>query len=138
MPLSRTAWYEWYPAASYDFSGIVISAGDVIQLTVNASSTTSGTASINNLTNGQAVSKKLTSSSPLCGQDAEWIVEDYMEGSSLVPFADFGTVTFTSAKASGNGAYTPSGATITEIQQNNNQVLTSTSLTGSSVTIKYL
>lgn len=115
----------------------MISAGDVIQLTVNASSTTSGTATINNLTNGQAVSKDLSSSSPLCGQDAEWIVEDYMKGSDLVPFANFGTVTFTSAEASGNGAYTPSGATISEIKQNN-QVLTSTSLAGSSVTIKYV
>jgi hypothetical protein len=30
----------------------------------------------------------------LCEYNAEWIVEDFEEGSSLVEFADFGTVTF--------------------------------------------
>ena len=30
----------------------------------------------------------------LCEYNAEWIVEDFEEGDSLVEFADFGTVTF--------------------------------------------
>jgi hypothetical protein len=140
--LSPTAWYEWLPAASYDFTGITISGGDIVKLTVTSSSPTSGTAKIENLTNGQTVSESLTSDTPLCGQDAEWIVEDFTvgtsSGSSQVPFADFGTVAFTAAEATGTGTYTPSGATtIFDIVQNN-VLLTSTTTSGSSVTIKYL
>jgi hypothetical protein len=30
----------------------------------------------------------------LCQYNAEWIIEDFEEGSSLVSFADFGTVSF--------------------------------------------
>ena len=97
--LSRTAWYEWYPAPTYDFSGITISAGDVIKLTVTASPTTSGNATIENVTNGRTVSKGLTSNAHLCGQNAEWIVEDYMQGNSMIPFANVNTVAFTDAEA---------------------------------------
>ncbi|KAH0831134.1 peptidase A4 family-domain-containing protein [Lanmaoa asiatica] len=132
-----SAWCEWYPAPSSTFSGINISAGDTIKLTVTAWTATSGTTMIANLSNGQTVSKNLTSSAPLCGQNAEWIVEDYTMGSSLVSFANFSTVTFTNAVATGTGTYTPSGATISDINQNN-QVLTSVWTSGSSVTIQYV
>ncbi|KAH0831133.1 peptidase A4 family-domain-containing protein [Lanmaoa asiatica] len=132
-----TAWYEWFPDYAYDFSDISISAGDTIKLNVTAFSTTSGIAIVENVSKGQTVSKTLTSTVPLCGQNAEWIVEDYTVGSSLVPFANFGTVTFTNAMATGTGTYTPSGATIFDIDQNN-QVLTSVSTSGSSATIKHL
>ncbi|KAF8444749.1 acidic protease 1 [Boletus edulis BED1] len=132
------AWYEWYPDYAYDFTGISISAGDVIKTTVTATSTTSGTAVIENLTNGQTVTQHLTSSYALCGQNAEWIVEDFEENGALVPFADFGTVTFSGASASGpGGTYTPSGATEIDIEQNG-KVLTSVSTSGSSATVKYV
>ena len=132
------AWYEWYPDYAYDFSGISFSAGDSVKLTVTASSTTSGTAVIENLTTGKTVTQDITSSSALCEENAEWIVEDYEEGDSLVPFADFGTVTFTGASATtGSGSVGPSGATLIDIEQNN-EVLTSASVSGSDVTIKYV
>ena len=109
-----------------------------MKLTVTATSTTSGVATIEDLTNNQTVSKSLTSTSPLCQQNAEWIIEDYSTISGEdVPFADFGTVTFTDAEATGTRIYTPSGATINNIEQNG-QVLTSVSISGSSVTIKYV
>lgn len=134
----QTAWYEWFPAPAYDFTGITISAGDDIKLSVTAITPTSGIAVIDNLTNGQTASQNLTSSVPLCGQNAEWIVEDYWEGNGLVPFADFGTVTFTNAVATaGAQTYTQSGATIFDIEQNN-QILTSTSISGSSISITYV
>lgn len=126
--VSYDAWYEWYPAASYDFSGISFSAGDVVKLTVTATSTTSGTAVIENTTTGQTATKDLTSSSALCEENAEWIVEDFEENGGLVPFADFGTVTWTDASATtGSGSVTPSGATIMDIQQNG-QTLTQTTI----------
>ncbi|KAH9931596.1 peptidase A4 family-domain-containing protein [Fomitopsis serialis] len=136
--VSYDAWYEWYPDYAYDFSGISFSSGDTVKLTVTASSTTAGKAVIENVSTGKTVSKSITSSSALCEENAEWIVEDYEEGSSLVPFADFGTVTFTGASAStGSGSTGPSGATIIDIKQNN-KVLTSVSTGSSSVTVKYV
>ena len=75
---------------------------------------------------------------PLCLQDAEWIVEDFEEGSSLVPFANFGTVTFTGASAkTASGSVGPSGANTIDIEQSN-KVLTSVSTSSSSVTVSYV
>ncbi|KAF7793421.1 hypothetical protein EIP86_004533 [Pleurotus ostreatoroseus] len=136
--VSFDAWYEYYPDFATDFSGITVHAGDEIKLTVTASSTTSGTAVIENVTRGQTVSKSLSSSAKLCQENAEWIVEDFEEGDSLVPFANFGTVEFTGASATtSSGTVTPAGATLIDIEQNG-QVLTSASTSGSSVTVSYV
>lgn len=132
------AWYEWYPDWSYYFSDLEVSAGDVIRATVTSYSSTSGIATIENLTNGQSGSTELTSTYALCGQNAEWIVEDFEDGNgNLVPFADFGAVTFTDAVATGTGYYTSDGASVIDIEQNN-QVLTSVSIDGSSLTVVYV
>lgn len=132
--------------ASYfpdDFSGITISAGDSILMTVTATSKTSGSAVIENLTTGKTVSETFSdvSDGSLCEYDAEWIVEDFEEcGStcSLVPFADFGTVTFTdvSATISGSTVY-PSDATVLDIKQSN-KVLTDCSTSASEVSCSYV
>ncbi|KAI9458531.1 peptidase G1 [Boletus coccyginus] len=131
------AWYEWYPDTSYYFSDFDISAGDVIRATVNVSSPTSGTAMLENLTNGQTGFTQLNSTYPLCQQNAEWIVEDF-QGSdgNMVSLTNFGTVTFTDAVAIGKKTYTPDGASVCDISQD--QVLTSVSVDGSSVTIKHV
>ncbi|KAG8851120.1 hypothetical protein FRB96_009461 [Tulasnella sp. 330] len=137
--VSYDAWYEWYPDYAYDFSGIPIAAGNSITITVTASSTKAGTAVIKNNTTGKTVTKSLTSTAALCEQNAEWIVEDFEEGSSLVPFANFGTVTFTNALATTSSGSTvgPKGATLIDIQQNG-KTLTSVSTTSTSVTVKYV
>ncbi|KAF7310077.1 hypothetical protein MIND_00380900 [Mycena indigotica] len=137
--VSYDAWYEYYPDYAYDFSGIPISAGDTIKVTVTASSATAGTASITNVSTGKTVSKSLTSSAKLCFKNAEWIVEDFEEGSSLVPFANFNKVTFTNAVATlqSGGTVGPSGAVLIDIKQNN-KVLTSSSVSSSSVTVSYV
>jgi len=135
--VSYDAWYEWYPDYAYDFDGIDIASGDVIKLTVTATSTTSGTAVIENTSNGQTVTQDITSTSALCEENAEWIVEDFEENGSLVEFADFGTVTFTDAYATtADGTQTPADATAIDIEQNG-QVLTSVTV-GDDVTIKYV
>jgi hypothetical protein len=136
--VSYDAWYEWYPDYAYDFSGISISAGDVIRVTVDATSTTSGKATIENVSNGETVSHSFSGESDaLCEYNAEWIVEDFEENGGLVPFANFGTVTFSGATATDNGnSVGPSGAQIIDIEQNN-KVLTSVSVSGSSVTVQY-
>ncbi|KAI0038338.1 hypothetical protein FA95DRAFT_1613463 [Auriscalpium vulgare] len=136
--VSYDAWYEWYPDYAYDFSGIPISAGNTIKLTVTATSTKAGSAVIENVTTGKTVTKSLTSTAALCEQNAEWIVEDFEEGNSLVPFANFGTVTFTGASAgTSSGSVGPSGSTLIDIQQNS-KVLTSVSTSSSGVTVSYV
>jgi hypothetical protein len=132
------AWYEWYPDYAYDFSGISFSTGDSVTITVTAATTKSGTAVIKNNSKGTTVTKTITSSAALCEKDAEWIVEDFSSSGGLVPFANFGTVTFTGASATKNagGSVGPSGATIIDIQQNG-KVLTSASAGSSSVTVSY-
>jgi len=136
--ISFDAWYEWYPDYAYNFNGISISAGDTIKLTVTASSTTSGTAVIENVSTGKTVKKSLSSSYALCEENAEWIVEDYTEGSGLVPLCDFGTVGFTNAYATtkSGSKVSPNGATVIDMQQNG-KVLTSVTKSSSGVAIKY-
>ncbi|KAK7057520.1 peptidase A4 family-domain-containing protein [Favolaschia claudopus] len=136
--VSFDAWFEYFPAAATDFSGIPISAGNTIRLTATVSTTTSGTVKIENLSTGVTVSRALTSSARLCQENAEWIVEDFEEGNSMVPFANFGTVTFTNAVATEASGSTvgPSGAVIINMEQNG-QVLTSVSTSSSSVTVNH-
>ncbi|RAK95959.1 A4/G1 family peptidase [Aspergillus ibericus CBS 121593] len=139
--VSFDAWYEWYPDYAYDFSGIDISAGDEIVAIVESYSSTSGIAIIENKSTGQKVSKTLSSSSNLGGQNAEWIVEDFEEGGSLVNLVDFGTVTFTGAVAAVAGGSTVGleDATIIEIEDESGQVVTDVTIdSDSSVTITYV
>ncbi|KAJ5638256.1 hypothetical protein N7490_008135 [Penicillium lividum] len=137
--VSYDAWYEWYPDYAYDFD-LTISAGNVIKVTVDATSKTAGTAVIENVTTGKSVTHTFSGGvdGDLCEYNAEWIVEDFEEDDALVPFADFGTVTFSSASATdGSSSVGPSGATIIDIESGNT-VLTSVSTSSSSVVVKYL
>ncbi|KAE8377098.1 peptidase A4 family-domain-containing protein [Aspergillus bertholletiae] len=137
---SFDAWYEWYPDYAYDFSGISFSVGDSVKVTVDASSKSGGTATIENLSTGKTVSHSFSgeSANPLCETNAEWILEDFSSGSSLVPFANFGTVTFTDISVTSGGSSSgASGATLIDIKQNG-AVLTSSSASDSEVTVQYV
>jgi hypothetical protein len=142
--VSYDAWYEWYPDYAMDFD-LAISAGDVsahpsllvtkltslqvISMYVNATTTTSGSATIENLTTGKTVTKSLTSTSTLGGENAEWIVEDFEEGDSLIAFADFGKVTFANCVATtSESSEGVSTAVIMEIENTGGEVLTDTSV----------
>ncbi|OJJ75344.1 hypothetical protein ASPBRDRAFT_119387 [Aspergillus brasiliensis CBS 101740] len=137
---SYEAWYEWYPDYAYNFDSLTISEGDSIKVTVEATSKSSGSATVENLTTGQSVTHTFSGNveGDLCETNAEWIVEDFESGDSLVAFADFGTVTFTNAEAtSGGSTVGPSGATIMDIEQDST-VLTESSVSGDSVTVTYV
>ncbi|GJE96322.1 peptidase G1 domain-containing protein [Phanerochaete sordida] len=136
--VSYDAWFEWYPDYAYDFSGITISPGDSITAVVETASTTLGYAFIINNSNGQEVGVEISSPYALCEQDAEWIVEDFEENGGLVPFANFGTVTFNGAVAgtTGGGSVGPAGANVFDIEQGS--ILTSSSVGGSSITVSYI
>ncbi|KAI0159562.1 peptidase A4 family-domain-containing protein [Xylariaceae sp. FL1272] len=159
--VSYDGWYEWYPDCpgsrrgqsrkitniaplrppdAYDFTGITFSAGDQVTVTVVASSKSAGTATIQNLSTGKSVSHSFSSEkNQLCEYDAEWIVEDYESGGSLVSLANFGTVTFTGASAVKSGTTVGvTGADILDIKQSNT-IYTDCSTSGSStVTCKYV
>jgi len=133
--ITYDAWYEWYPDYAYDFSGITLAAGNTIKVTVTATSLTAGTAVVENVSTGVTVTHTFSnegSLGSLCETNAEWIVEDYESGSSLVAFADFGAVTFTGASAStSSGTVGTTGATIIDIEQSG-KILTSCSVPSSS------
>ncbi len=121
------AWYEWYPAEVYYFKGITIDEGDKIWAQVVATSTTTGKAVIKNLSKGQTVEQELSSAYPLCGANAEWIVEDFSyDTGALVPLNDFGSVTFDDAFAlttdPNEEILSPYNATIILLEQHNKTI----------------
>ncbi|KAH6884455.1 peptidase A4 family protein [Thelonectria olida] len=135
------AWYEWIPDYAYSFSGFSVSVGDKIKMEVDASSKTTGVATLQNLTTGKKVTHSFSGTpSTLCETNAEWIVEAFQENGSQVDLADFGTVSFTGASASGtSGAVTLSSAEIIDISPDGGStVLTSCSAGSSTVTCKYI
>lgn len=131
--VSFDAWYEWYPDYAYTFSGFSVSAGDTIVMSVEATTKKSGTVTLENTTTGKTATHTFSAQSgSLCEYNAEWIVEDFQSGLSLVPFADFDSVTFTGCSPS------VSGSTIIDIRQSGS-VLTSCSTSGTSeVTCDYI
>ena len=94
---------------------------------------------VENVSTGESVTHSFTSETNALQQiNAEWIVEDFEEGNTLVPFANFGTVTFTGASAVGSiGTVGPSGATIIDIEQSR-KVLTSVSVSDTEVVVTYV
>ncbi|TDZ39000.1 Aspergillopepsin-2 [Colletotrichum trifolii] len=135
------AWYEWIPDYAYSFSNFGVSVGDRIRITVDASSKTRGVATLENLTTGKKVTHSFTSTpSSLCETNAEWIVEAFQENGSQVTLADFGSVTFTDAAASGtSGSTGPSGGDIIDISLNSGRsVLAHSTVSGNTVTVNYV
>ncbi|KGO69763.1 Concanavalin A-like lectin/glucanases superfamily [Penicillium italicum] len=115
------AWYEWYPLSAENFD-LELSAGDVIVAKVETYSPSKGVAIVENETSGQSATKTLSapsSSATLAGQNAEWIVEDFNTGNTMVPLVNFGKVEFTGARAEAGGAkYGIKNAAVLDIQQN--------------------
>jgi len=135
---SYTAWWDWLPDGAYDI-GMGISEGDTITITLTSGSSTSALVDIANNNTGKVDTIAISSSYALAGQNAEWIVGDWMEGSTSLSPCDWGTVSFTSAYA------TSSDSTITNANNalilnmvQNNVVLSSVSISGSTVTDTYV
>lgn len=131
---SFDAWYEWYPDYAYDFE-MGIAAGDVISIWIQSYNPSEGVIYIENETTGETASQQLKApdnKSHLAGKNAEWIVEDFQSGGKLVNLVDFGTVTFTDAKAQAGKSDAPvpvKGATIIELKQGD-KVLTKSTIKG--------
>ena len=117
---SASAWFEWYPEASYTIpsSTLRVTAGDWLEVNVTASSASAGQVSVFpplhaplppfqtprhpnncprtliNLSRNIATTVTLVNGPALCRQDADWIVEDFDSGGKPVPFARFDDVWF--------------------------------------------
>jgi len=99
---SYSSWYEWYPAGSGEFPTFRPQPGHKVTISITSSSPSKGKVTLKNHTTGHKVSKSLRAPSKageLRGQNAEWIVEDFMIGDSMVPLVDFNTVKFVDAHA---------------------------------------
>jgi len=100
-----SAWYEWYPYGASDFN-IAINVGDVINILCSTNSPTTGACAILDVTTNVLVSTDMSapSGNTLTGTTAEWIVEDFSSG-GLVPFANFGYVTFDQCQVAAGANY---------------------------------
>ncbi|TVY38338.1 Aspergillopepsin [Lachnellula occidentalis] len=138
-----SAWYEYIPAASITYeSGISIAAGDVISVKVTRNGDNGGVTTLENTSSGESGSHTFTDDTDgtLCGKDAEWIVEDFSSGGSLVSFADFDSVTFTSATAVVSGSTVSpdsDNATNMYLEIGSTRQTTST-FSGGKVTVNYV
>lgn len=139
--VSYQAWFEWFPNFAIDFSNFPISAGQSITVTVHSTSKTTGTVVLTNVSTGKSITQSVSapsSSAALAGQNAEWIVEDFEEGNSLVTLTNFGSVTFTGASASTSSqSVGVTGATVIDMQQNSKTLTSVTINSGSSLTVTH-
>lgn len=133
------AWYEYLPASLIEYSGISVTAGSVVTVTATKTGTNSGVTTLTS--GGKTVSHTFSrQNSPLPGTSAEWIVEDFTSGDSLVPFANFGSVTFTGSSAVINGETVTPGsgdAVIIDLETESGTIITSTTVSGGTVTVDY-
>lgn len=121
------------------------SSGDLVNMTVEALSTTEAVFWLDNLSTGESSSYSLTNEA-LCLETAEWIVEDpYTEDSQgnieFEVWPDFGTMTFDGAVATTNtGAEVgPANATFFVIDSYYDDItLNSVSVTDTTVSVTWL
>jgi hypothetical protein len=94
------AWYEMYPKFPVNFSNPV-SPGDTMTASVRATGSGGFTLTISDTTRGwtQSVNARLKSAKL---SSAEVIAEAPSGSGGVLPLADFGTVSFSNAKANGN------------------------------------
>jgi Peptidase A4 family len=136
--VSYSAWSEYWPAEAQVGWDIAISQGDLITVTIDTSSTTSGTATLENTSTGQTVTRTWSGMSPaLCLATAEWIVEDYTVNGGEVAFADFNQVYWADTDATVDGAsWGASPSNIIDLVEGSD-VLATAYLDGNNVIINY-
>ena len=99
------AWYEMYPSAAVNISSITVKPGDSISASV-AYVSNEFVLTITDNTDHQSFTKDFAASGE-ARSSAEWIVEAPSSGYGVLPLADFGSATFTSAYATIGGTTGP-------------------------------
>ncbi|KAK3382622.1 peptidase A4 family-domain-containing protein [Lasiosphaeria ovina] len=115
---SASAWWEWYPDSAYTINGLPVKAGDWISVNITTSSPTSGKVVITNAQRGYMMVLTISNGPRLCGQDAEWIVEDFYDAKGQVALAKFSDVWFeeTAAVTSRGRRIGINGAAMVQLQ----------------------
>jgi hypothetical protein len=127
------AWTEMLPAPLRQVT-LTVGTGDRISTNVTMTSATSGTVSILNTSRGTSVVGTVSGGTRLAGTSAEWILEDFLSGNSLVPFPAFPTSTFTGSALRAGTGVTPAGSTLIDLVQNSE--LCSATLSGTTVSVR--
>ena len=99
------AWYEMYPSPSMTIA-MTVRPGDSITGSVTYAGNNGFTLTIKDVTESETFTKTLTAAGA-ARSSAEWIVEAPSSNYGVLPLANFGTVTFTNADATINGATDP-------------------------------
>ncbi|OBT67379.1 hypothetical protein VE03_03052 [Pseudogymnoascus sp. 23342-1-I1] len=135
-------WTEWWKNSMQNYeSGLTFSPGDTLRFTVHSQSTTSGTTTVENLSNGQWVSETYTSETdyPLCETDAEWILEDWTQNGEPVPLHNWGTISiFDTVARNPSGQVTAAGADIVNININGRTLTESSIESDGTVGVTYI
>jgi len=101
------AWYEMYPAASVELpSGHPVSPGDTMSGSVSFDGSSTWTLTISDLSAGWNYPKTF-SETGLSQASAEWVAERPEVNGNIASLADFGSVTFSGAIATGDGVTGP-------------------------------
>ncbi|KAJ6518401.1 concanavalin A-like lectin/glucanase domain-containing protein [Mycena vulgaris] len=125
------AWTEMLPAALRQVS-LTVNTGDSITTNVTMTSATSGTVTIR--TPRASIVGTVSGGTRVSGTSAEWILEDFLSGGSLIAFAAFPTSSFTGSAVRSGTSVTPSGATLIDLVQNSE--LCSATLSGTTVSVR--
>ncbi|KAI1477415.1 concanavalin A-like lectin/glucanase [Daldinia eschscholtzii] len=137
------AWYEWYPDPPVFVDIGDISAGDIINVALNAPTPTQASVVLENQSTGRGFNQTVNLTRPLCLSSAEWIVERAYTLSGLVGLIDFGTETISDITYTvGDELHTsiPDDVTIINIinDEDNNVQQTSTEVSGNTIKVTYL
>ncbi|KAJ3498640.1 hypothetical protein NLG97_g955 [Lecanicillium saksenae] len=91
-------WYEFYPDPPV-YAGMIIATNDTVYTKVEATSSTTGKITIENVTTGEKKSFEVESKNgPLCQGSADWIQEF-----PVLPYAEFSDFSITNCSASTEG-----------------------------------
>ena len=90
--VQSSAFYELLPDTSQPLNEININPGDSISASINEVSSGQWTISLVDNTNGQSFNQNVEYNSSL--SSAEWIEEDPSDGTSEIPFDNFGSINF--------------------------------------------
>ncbi|KAF5126233.1 Scytalidopepsin B [Metarhizium anisopliae] len=116
-------WYEWWPAPSHAYPGPAFRAspGDLVRMSVHAWSATSGNTTLENLSTGQVVARELYGQAPLCGTDADFVLEDFGDYTGgHVPLVNFGEIDIWNTWAYGSSGWVGAeGASIVNLEIDN-------------------
>ncbi|CAG8204425.1 unnamed protein product [Penicillium olsonii] len=135
------SWYEWFPDYSHQFTNISLAVDDIVKVTVEATSLNTGSAVVENLSNGETVRHEFSGNEgngQLCEWNAEWIVEDFITGSYLVPFVKFDDVTISNAQATTTDGKIVGLRDAITVDIRQQKILTSSSHTDDSLTVQYV